>query len=71
LEEAFEIKLRNRKKETVEIRVAERLYRWVNWEIVQKSDEYVKVDSRNIEFRVTLKPDEEKVVSYRVRYNWK
>ena len=71
LEEAFEIKLRNRKKEAVEVRVAERLYRWVNWEIVQKSDEYVKVDSRNIEFRVTLKPDEEKVVSYRVRYNWK
>lgn len=71
LEEAFEIKLRNRKKEPVEVRVAERLYRWVNWQIVQKSDEYVKVDSRNIEFRVTLKPDEEKVVSYRVRYNWK
>lgn len=71
LEEAFEIKLRNRKKETVEIRVAERLYRWVNWEIVQKSDEFMKVGFRNIEFRVTLKPDEEKVVSYRVRYNWK
>ncbi len=70
-EEAFEIKLRNRKKEAVEVRVAERLYRGVNWEIIQKSDEYVKVDSRNIEFRVTLKPDEEKVVTYRVRYNWK
>ena len=71
LEEAFVIKLRNRKKESVEVRVAERLYRGLNWEIIHKSDEYVKVDSRNIEFRVTLKPDEEKVVTYRVRYNWK
>ncbi|HEX7260767.1 MAG TPA: hypothetical protein VF258_03045, partial [Luteolibacter sp.] len=71
LEEAFEIKLRNRKKEPVEIRVAENLYRWLNWEIIEKSTDFTKVDSRNIEFRVTLQPDEEKVVSYRVRYNWR
>lgn len=71
LEEAFEIKLRNRKKEPVEVRVAERLYRWFNWEIIQKSNDFTKVDSRNVEFRVTLKPDEEKTVSYRVRYDWK
>lgn len=70
-EESFEIKLRNRKKVPVEVQVEEQLYRWVNWEIIQKSDEFEKVDSRNIRFRVTLKPDEEKVVSYRVRYNWK
>lgn len=71
LEEAFEIKLRNRKKELVEVRIAERLYRWLNWEIIQKSDDFTKVDSRNVEFHVTLKPDEEKTISYRVRYDWK
>ncbi|MEZ0218342.1 MAG: DUF4139 domain-containing protein [Rariglobus sp.] len=71
VEEAFEIKVRNRKKETVEVRVTERLYRWLNWALVENSDPYVKTDDRNIEFRVTLKPDEEKVVTYRVRYDWK
>jgi hypothetical protein len=71
LEEAFEIKVRNRKKEPVEIRVTEKLYRWFNWQIVEKSDDFEKVDSRNIEFRVTLAPDEEKVLTYRVRYDWK
>ena len=71
LEEAFEIRVRNRKKEPVEVRVAERLYRWLNWTLLTNSDPYVKTDDRNIEFRVTLAPDEEKVVVYRVRYDWK
>jgi len=71
LEESFEIKIRNRKKEPVHVRVAERLYRWVNWEIVEKSDPYEKTDAQNIEFRVSVLPDQEKVVTYRVRYNWR
>lgn len=71
VEEAFEIKVRNRKKEPVEVRVTERLYRWLNWSLMENSDPYVKTDDRNIEFRVTLKPDEEKIVTYRVRYDWK
>ncbi len=70
-EEAFAITLRNRKKEPVEIRVVERLYRGVNWTILEKSDAFEKKDDRNIEFRVTLQPDEERVVTYRVRYDWK
>ena len=71
IEEAFEIKLRNRKKEAVEVRVTERLYRGPNWTLVQVSDPQVKTDDRTIEFRVTLRPDEERVVTYRVRYDWK
>lgn len=71
IEEAFEIKVRNRKQEPVEVRVTERLYRWVNWRLVEKSEEFVKSDDRNIEFRVRLAPDEERVITYRVRYDWK
>ena len=70
LNESFEIKLRNRKKEPVEIRVVEHLYRWSNWEITQKSDEFTKKDSQTIEFRVPVKPDEEKTVTYTVHYSW-
>ncbi|MDF3057874.1 MAG: hypothetical protein K0R17_2089 [Rariglobus sp.] len=71
VEEAFEIKVRNRKKEPVEVRVTERMYRWFNWAMVENSDPFVKTDDRNVEFRVTLKPDEEKIITYRVRYDWK
>ena len=70
LDESFEIKLRNRKKEPVEIRVVENLYRWNNWEITQKSDDFQKTDSQTIEFRVPVKPDEERTVTYTVHYSW-
>ncbi len=69
-DEWFEIRLRNHKKEPVEIRVAEHLYRWTNWEISENSDPFVKTNSQAIEFRVQLKPDEEKVLNYRVHYSW-
>jgi hypothetical protein len=71
LEEAFEITLRNRKAEPVEVRVTERLYRWTNWEIEQKSHDFTKTDSQNIEFRVNVPADGETIVNYRVRYDWK
>jgi hypothetical protein len=70
LDESFEIKLRNRKKEPVEIRVVEHLYRWNNWDITQKSDDFKKTDSQTIEFRVPVKPDEERTVTYTVHYSW-
>ncbi len=71
MDETFEIKLRNRKKDQpVEIRVVEHLYRWSNWEITAKSDDFVKKDSQTIEFRVPVKPDEEKTITYTVHYSW-
>ncbi len=69
-DEWFEIRLRNHKKETVEIRVVEHLYRWTNWDISEHSDPFVKTDSQAIEFRVQIKPDEEKVLNYKVHYSW-
>jgi len=71
MDESFDIKLRNRKKDAaVEIRVVEHLYRWSNWKITQKSDNFTKKDSETIEFRVLLKPDEERTVNYTVHYSW-
>ena len=71
IQESYEIKLRNRKEvETVEIRVIERLFRWSNWEIVKSSDAYTKCDASSIEFRVSVPPGAEKVVTYTVRYSW-
>ena len=71
MDETFEIKLRNHKKtDAVEIRVVEHLYRWSNWEITKHSDDFVKKDSQTIEFRIPVKPDEEKTVTYTVHYSW-
>jgi hypothetical protein len=71
INETFEIKLRNRKKtDAVEIRVVEHLYRWSNWTVTAKSDEFTKKDSQTIEFRIPVKPDEEKTVTYTVHYSW-
>ncbi len=69
-DEWFEIKLRNHKRETVEIRVVEHLYRWTNWEISDNTDPFVKTDSQSVEFRVQVKPDEEKTLNYKVHYSW-
>ena len=69
-DETFEIKVRNRKKDAVEIRVVEHLYRWNTWTVKEKSMEFEKTDAQTIEFKVQLKPDEEKIVTYKVHYTW-
>ena len=70
IEEAFEIKVRNRKKEQATVRIVEHLLRWNTWDIPVTSSPFVKKDSDTIEFTVVLGPGEEKGVSYSVRYTW-
>jgi hypothetical protein len=70
LDEAFEIKLRNHKKETATVRVVEHLYRWATWAITQESSTHRQVDSKTIEYEVTLGPDEEKTLTYTAHYTW-
>jgi hypothetical protein len=68
--EEIEIKLRNAKKEPVEVQVKETLYRWVNWEIVARTQAYRKDDARTVYFPVTVPAGEEVTVKYSVRYWW-
>ena len=68
--ETFEIKLRNQKDSTTQVKVIEPLYRWSNWELTQSSDKYDKQNSSTIQFNVTLKPEQEKVITYTVHYSW-
>ena len=68
--QSFEIKLRNRKKEPVEIRVVEHATRGGNWTLTAQSQPHEKKDASTFEFRVPLKPDEEKTVTYTIRYTW-
>ena len=70
IDESFEIKVRNHKKEPVEVRVVEHLYRWITWDISAKSDPYRKTDSRTIEFPMTIPSDGEKAITYTAHYTW-
>jgi hypothetical protein len=70
LDESFEIKLRNHKKEAANVRVVEHLYRCLNWEIAQKSDDFLKTDSRTAEFRVRIPAGGEKTLTYTAHYTW-
>lgn len=68
--ESFEITLRNHKTTPVTVIVKENLYRYFQWEITASSDKYEKEDARTIHIPVTLKPDEERKVTYTVKYTW-
>ncbi|HZP17178.1 MAG TPA: hypothetical protein VFB00_04380, partial [Terriglobales bacterium] len=68
--ETFEIRIRNHKKDPIEVRAVEHLYRWTNWKITQYSAQYQKKDAQTVEFPVTVAPDGEKVITYTVHYSW-
>jgi hypothetical protein len=70
MDESFEIKVRNHKKEAVNVRVVEHLYRWTNWKLTEQSDASRKSDAQTAEFPVTIEPDGEKLVTYTVHYSW-
>ena len=70
MDESFEIRVRNHKKEAVSVRVVEHLYRWSNWKLTEQSQESHKMDAQTVEFPVTVAPDGEQVVTYTVPYSW-
>jgi len=69
LEESFEIKLRNHRLKPVEIRVIEHPFRWHQWQLTAQSDPVLDSSNGAIEFRVTVKPNEERVVTYTILYS--
>jgi hypothetical protein len=68
--EEIEVKVRNQKKEPVTVIVKENLYRWVNWSITQKTQDYDRQDARTIHFPVKIAAGREAVVRYTVQYTW-
>jgi hypothetical protein len=70
MDESFEIKLRNHKKDAVTVRTVEHLYRGANWKLTEQSDPSKKTDAQTAEFSITIPPDGEKVVTYTVHYSW-
>jgi hypothetical protein len=71
IEEDIEVTLRNQKPdEAVTVQVREYLYRWSNWTVLRKSQEFTREDSRTIMFPVKLAAKAQASVRYTVRYSW-
>jgi len=70
VDESFEIKVRNHKKEPVDVTITEHFYRGSGWDITSSSTKYEKKDSHTAEFPVTVPPDGEQTVIYSVHYAW-
>ncbi len=70
MDESFEIRVRNHKKEAAQVRVVEHLYRCNNWKIVDASGDYRKTNASTIEFPVSIAANGEQVITYTVHYTW-
>jgi hypothetical protein len=68
--EEIEVRLRNQKKESVNVMVKENLYRWTNWQITGKTHDYRKDDARTVTFPVKVAAGGEATVRYTVTYTW-
>ena len=70
ISESFKIDLKNHKDAEQELLVRENLYRWSNWNVVEKSDAFEKIDARTIHFKIKVPARGSKSVSYTVKYTW-
>ena len=70
MDESFEIRIRNHKKDAANVRVVEHLYRCANWKLSEQSHPSHKMDSHTVELPVTVAADGEAVVTYTVHYSW-
>lgn len=70
IEETIRIKVRNHKSEMVEVLIYEHPWRWSEWEIIKTDTPWEKIDQSTIKFPVKIAKDEEKMVTYTIRYSW-
>jgi len=70
IRESFEIEIRNRSEEVVEVQVVENLYRSMNWEITVKSSDYEEIDARTVTFPLEIPAEETRTLTYTVEYTW-
>ena len=68
-EESWQIKLRNRKEEDVQVLVAEGLYGGREWKIVKNSHPFQKKNAQKIEALISVPKGQEVIFTYTVKYN--
>lgn len=70
MQETIVITLSNAKDQPQKVIVRENLYRWVNWEITQQSQDFEKIDAHTIHFPVEVPAEGQATVQYTVKYTW-
>jgi hypothetical protein len=70
MSEQIEVRLRNHKDQPVTVEVKENLYRWVNWEITEKTHAFRKEDARTVVFPLRVPANGEQTLRYTVDYSW-
>jgi len=68
VETAFQVDLKNAKKEAVTVNVVEPI--WGDWEIVEKSHAFTKESSGAARFKVNVPAEGGATLTYRVRARW-
>ncbi len=61
----WEVRLRNRKTESIEVVVIDNF--WGDWEVVRSSIPHKKVNANKVEFTAACEPDQEVILTYTVR----
>jgi hypothetical protein len=68
LDESFEITVHNDKKTAVTVRVVQGMEG--RWKIIDESDKSTKPDASTAQWKINLKPGEERVIKATARYSW-
>ena len=68
VEMAFEVELKNAKKEAVTVAVLEPIYG--DWEVIQKSHAFTKESAGSAKFKVEVPAEGSATLTYRVRVKW-
>ncbi len=68
-EETWQVKLRNRKEENIQVLVVENLYGGHEWKMIKNSHPFEKKTAQRIEAVVDVPKGQEVIFSYTVKYN--
>ncbi len=68
--EKHQVELRNRKDEPVTVYVQHDFPGWPNWEIVESTHQYEKIDSDTVRFEVNIKADSTETLVYSTVQSW-
>ena len=70
MSESIKIEIRNQKDVAQSVVIRERLFRWKNWDLLEKSAPYKKLDANTIEWKVDVPPEGSRTITYTVKYTW-
>lgn len=70
IKETFEISIKNRKDQSVNVVIVEHLNRGDSWKILDTASDYQKIDAHTIHFPVKVDKNSETKIQYTVEYTW-